>query len=107
MPLPQSAAADLLAQNSRAILQATSLLKAMANEKRLQIVCLLLERELSVTQINQQLTLSQSALSQHLAILRRDNLVTTRRESQTIYYSLTSEGAKAIVETLATQFCRK
>ncbi|MGM0522307.1 MAG: ArsR/SmtB family transcription factor [Pseudomonadota bacterium] len=106
MPLPQTAAADLLAQNGRAIEQATSLLKAMANEKRLQIVCLLLERELSVTQINQQLTLSQSALSQHLAILRRDNLVHTRRESQTIYYSLTSDGAKAIVEMLATQFCR-
>lgn len=106
MPLPQNAAADLLAQNGRALEQATSLLKAMANEKRLQIVCLLLEKELSVTQINQQLTLSQSALSQHLAILRRDNLVNTRRESQTIYYSLTSDGAKAIVETLATQFCR-
>lgn len=106
MPLPQNAAADLLAQNGRALEQATSLLKAMANEKRLQIVCLLLEKELSVTQINQQLALSQSALSQHLAILRRDNLVNTRRESQTIYYSLTSDGAKAIVETLATQFCR-
>ncbi|MCL7930117.1 ArsR/SmtB family transcription factor [Halomonas llamarensis] len=105
MPLSQSAAADLLAQNSRAIEQSTLLLKAMANEKRLQIVCLLLERELSVTQINQQLTLSQSALSQHLAILRRDNLVHTRRESQTIYYSLTSDGAKAMVETLAAQFC--
>lgn len=106
MPLPENNAADLLAQNGRAIEHATSLLKAMANEKRLQIVCLLQERELSVTQINQQLTLSQSALSQHLAILRRDNLVNTRRESQTIYYSLTSDGAKAIVETLATQFCR-
>ncbi|MDR5898311.1 metalloregulator ArsR/SmtB family transcription factor [Halomonas vilamensis] len=106
MPLPQSAAADLLAQNSHTIEKATALLKAMANEKRLQIVCLLLEKELSVTQINQQLSLSQSALSQHLAILRRDNLVNTRRESQTIYYSLTSNGAKAIVEALAAQFCR-
>ncbi|MYL24089.1 ArsR/SmtB family transcription factor [Vreelandella massiliensis] len=106
MPPSHSAATDLLAHNGRAIEQATSLLKAMANEKRLQIVCLLLEKELSVTQINQQLALSQSALSQHLAILRRENLVNTRRESQTIYYSLTSDGAKAIVETLATRFCR-
>ncbi|BBM05873.1 hypothetical protein HAALTHF_37180n [Vreelandella aquamarina] len=61
-------------------------------------------KELSVTQINQQLSLSQSALSQHLAILRRDQLVNTRRESQTIYYSLSSESAKAIINTLAQHY---
>jgi DNA-binding transcriptional ArsR family regulator len=59
---------------------------------------------LSVTQINQQLSLSQSALSQHLAILRRDQLVNTRRESQTIYYSLSSDSAKAIIATLAQHY---
>lgn len=105
MPSYNSATAALLASNTRAIQQSTSLLKAMANEKRLKIICLLLEGELSVTQINQQLSLSQSALSQHLAILRREKLVNTRRESQIIYYSLSSQGARAIVETLTTRFC--
>ncbi|PCF97672.1 ArsR/SmtB family transcription factor [Vreelandella nigrificans] len=96
-----SAATRLLEDNCQAIETGTNLLKALANEKRLQILCLLAEKELSVTQINQQLALSQSALSQHLAILRRDQLVNTRRESQTIFYSLKSDSAKAIIDTLA------
>ncbi|MCW4153477.1 MULTISPECIES: ArsR/SmtB family transcription factor [Halomonadaceae] len=97
-------AARLLNHNGHAIEAGTNLLKALANEKRLQILCLLAGKELSVTQINQQLALSQSALSQHLAILRRDQLVNTRRESQTIYYSLSSDSAKAIIMTLADHF---
>lgn len=97
-------AARLLDHNGHAIEAGTNLLKALANEKRLQILCLLAGKELSVTQINQQLALSQSALSQHLAILRRDQLVNTRRESQTIYYSLSSDSAKAIITTLADHF---
>ncbi|MCA1771573.1 MAG: metalloregulator ArsR/SmtB family transcription factor [Halomonas sp.] len=97
-------AARLLNHNGHAIEEGTNLLKALANEKRLQILCLLARKELSVTQINQQLALSQSALSQHLAILRRDQLVNTRRESQTIYYSLSSDSAKAIITTLADHF---
>ena len=68
-----NAATRLLEHNGHALEEGTNLLKALANEKRLQILCLLAEKELSVTQINQQLALSQSALSQHLAILRRDN----------------------------------
>ncbi|SDN12223.1 ArsR/SmtB family transcription factor [Vreelandella arcis] len=99
-----TSAARLLDNNGRAIEAGTNLLKALANEKRLQILCLLAGKELSVTQINQQLALSQSALSQHLAILRRDHLVDTRRESQTIYYSLSSDSAKAIISTLADHF---
>ncbi|MGM0824114.1 MAG: ArsR/SmtB family transcription factor [Pseudomonadota bacterium] len=99
-----TSAARLLDHNGRAIEAGTNLLKALANEKRLQILCLLAGKELSVTQINQQLALSQSALSQHLAILRRDQLVETRRESQTIYYSLSSASAKAIITTLAEHF---
>ncbi|MDR5874824.1 metalloregulator ArsR/SmtB family transcription factor [Halomonas sp. CUBES01] len=99
-----TSAARLLDHNGRAIEAGTNLLKALANEKRLQILCLLAGNELSVTQINQQLALSQSALSQHLAILRRDQLVETRRESQTIYYSLSSDSAKAIITTLAAHF---
>lgn len=104
MPASPSAATRLLDHNCHAIEAGTNLLKALANEKRLQILCLLAEQELSVTQINQQLALSQSALSQHLAILRRDQLVQTRRESQTIYYALSSESAKAILDALAQYY---
>lgn len=104
MSASTSTAARLLEHNGLAIEAGTQLLKALANEKRLQILCLLAETELSVTQINQQLSLSQSALSQHLAILRRDKLVDTRRESQTIYYSLNSDSARAIISTLAQHY---
>lgn len=104
MSASSSAAACLLENNCQNLVSATNLLKALANEKRLQILCLLAEEELSVTQINQQLSLSQSALSQHLAILRRDELVNTRRESQTIYYSFRSDSAKAILDTLAQHY---
>ncbi|SDJ79704.1 ArsR/SmtB family transcription factor [Billgrantia gudaonensis] len=96
-----SAAARLLQAGNEAIDEATSLLKAVANDNRLRILCLLDGSELSVTELNRQLTLSQSALSQHLAILRREGLVTTRRASQTIFYSLQGEEARALVETLA------
>ncbi len=106
MPSSTNAASRLLQQDGNAIAQGTHLLKAMANEKRLQILCLLANQELSVTQINHQLALSQSALSQHLAILRNDGLVTTRRESQTIFYSLTSKSANAILETLAQYYAQ-
>lgn len=82
--------------------QATSLLKAMANYNRLRVLDLLCAEELSVTELNRRIVISQSALSQHLAILRRDNLVSTRRESQTIYYSLKGNLARVIIDTLAT-----
>ncbi|NLW05638.1 MAG: winged helix-turn-helix transcriptional regulator [Pseudomonadaceae bacterium] len=86
--------------------QATNLLKALANENRLLILCYLDDRELSVSELNACLDLSQSALSQHLAVLRRDQLVKTRRESQTIYYSLNGEEAKQIIRTLHSMYCR-
>jgi DNA-binding transcriptional ArsR family regulator len=82
--------------------QATALLKAMANDNRLRILCLLEEQELSVTELNQRLSLSQSALSQHLAILRRERLVRTRRASQTIYYSLSGNNAHTVIDALAS-----
>ena len=78
------AASDL---NANAKIAAT-MLKAIANESRLLILCHLEGKEMSVTELNDHLELSQSALSQHLAVLRKNELVTTRRESQTIYYSL-------------------
>ncbi len=95
-----STSARLLAGGDEAIDRATALLKAMANDNRLRILCLLDEQELSVTELNSRLTLSQSALSQHLAILRRENLVSTRRASQTIYYSCQGNSARTIIEAL-------
>jgi DNA-binding transcriptional ArsR family regulator len=64
------------------------ILKAIANEKRLSIMCALLEQERSVGDLETQINISQSALSQHLAKLRTANIVTTRRDAQTIYYSI-------------------
>ena len=87
--------------------QATLLLKALANENRLMILCYLDGKEMSVSELNACLDLSQSALSQHLAILRRDGLVQTRRESQTIYYSLKGKEAQQMIHTLHGIYCRK
>ncbi|GGB02554.1 ArsR/SmtB family transcription factor [Agarivorans gilvus] len=84
---------------------ALKLLKALANESRLMILCHLLEGELTVGELNQRVQLSQSALSQHLAWLRKDQLVATRKESQTIYYSLSSEEAKAVLGQLHKLYC--
>ncbi len=85
--------------------EATRLLKALANEKRLMILCLLAEGEHSVGQLNEQLDLSQSALSQHLAVLRQDALVVTRREAQTIHYALADGPARRMVELLHDVYC--
>ena len=84
---------------------ASRLLKALANEKRLLILCLLSEGERSVSALNAQLDLSQSALSQHLAVLRADGLVQTRREAQTILYAIADGPAQRIMQTLHDIFC--
>lgn len=84
---------------------AAALLKALANPKRLQILCTLRDGELSVGALNARIPLSQSALSQHLAVLRSDGLVSTRRESQTIYYSLRPGPALDIIRVLYGHFC--
>ena len=91
-----------LEQNAR---KASALLKAMANERRLLILCHLAQGEKSVSELEGLVTLSQSALSQHLARLRRDGLVSTRRVAQTIYYSLAGREAGAIMETLHALYC--
>src|SRR4051812_12859900 len=91
-----------LEQNAR---KASALLKAMANERRLLILCYLAQGEKSVSEIENLVSLSQSALSQHLARLRRDGLVSTRRAAQTIYYSLAGREAQAIMETLHALYC--
>ncbi|GLR77112.1 ArsR/SmtB family transcription factor [Aliivibrio sifiae] len=87
--------------------QAVTLLKAMANERRLFILCLLLDGELSVGQIAEKLELSQSALSQHLGWLRKDELVSTRKESQTVFYSLNSHEVRSVIQLLHDLYCQK
>ncbi len=84
--------------------QAAALLKAMANERRLTILAILSEGERSVRELEGMVQLSQSALSQHLARLRRDHLVQTRRSAQTIFYSLRGDAAKQVMECLANLY---
>jgi DNA-binding transcriptional ArsR family regulator len=81
------------------------LLELMANERRLMILCELGSGERSVGELMSVIDLSQSALSQHLAKLRAEGLVATRRVSQTIYYHLASARAAAIIETLTRLYC--
>jgi len=87
--------------------KASDLLGAMANTSRLMILCRLADGERSVSDLQPLIGLSQSALSQHLAVLRRKHLVRTRREGQSIYYSLSSGEAASIMHTLHDQFCRR
>ena len=84
---------------------ASRVLKALANEKRLLLLCQLVEGECSVGELNARVDLSQSALPQHLAVLRDEGLVTTRREAQTIYYALAPGPAHRIIETLHGIYC--
>ena len=84
---------------------ASALLKAMSNERRLLILCHLSRSERSVGELCELVDVSQSALSQHLAKLRHDDLVKTRREAQTIYYSLRGEAVKRILDTLYDLYC--
>jgi DNA-binding transcriptional ArsR family regulator len=79
---------------------AAALLGAMANARRLHILCLLMDGEHSVGSLAEKVSLSQSALSQHLAKLRGLNIVSTRRQGQTIYYSFASAAARELVVKL-------
>src|SRR3546814_11514478 len=84
--------------------KASTLLKAMGNERRLAVLCHLSVREHSVTELCRLVGLSQSALSQHLAKLRRDHLVTTRRSAQTVYYSVASPEVAPLLRSLSQVF---
>jgi DNA-binding transcriptional ArsR family regulator len=85
--------------------KACGLLKAMANEARLMVLCQLIEGEKSVTELQEAVGLSQSAMSQHLAVLRDEDIVATRRDGQSVYYRIVSGNATALMETLHRQFC--
>ena len=80
-------------------------MKALGNESRLMILCLLSEGEHSVSELNEVIPLSQSALSQQLARLREQGLVKTRRESQTVYYSLAEGPADRVIHLLHDIYC--
>ncbi|MGI9260756.1 MAG: ArsR/SmtB family transcription factor [Woeseiaceae bacterium] len=84
---------------------ACELLKAMANEWRLMILCQLAEGEKTVSELQSILGLSQSALSQHLAILRREKIVRSRKHAQSVSYSLTGDEATKVMESLHDVFC--
>jgi DNA-binding transcriptional ArsR family regulator len=86
---------------------AAGLMKALGNESRLTILCILAEGERSVGDLNKLVPLSQSALSQQLARLRQQGLVDTRRESQTIYYSLSSGPTDRVINLLHDIYCGK
>jgi len=86
-------------------LRASTLLKAMSNQHRLMILCQLASGEKRVGELEGLIDLGQSALSQHLARLRRDNFVQTRRSAQNIYYSLVGPETSSVIETLYGLYC--
>ena len=85
--------------------EVASLLAALANEKRLLVLCHLLLGERSVTTLADEVGLSQSAMSQHLAKMRALGLVSGRRDAQTIYYSIASDELRQVMATLAEVYC--
>ena len=87
--------------------KAAELLKALANEQRLMILCNLLQGPLSVGQLNERVSLSQSALSQHLAVLRESGIVRTEREAQSVWYSLPAGVVRRLIAVLHGEFCKR
>ncbi len=85
--------------------QAAELLKALSNPQRLRVMCMLIDGERTVGEINAEIELSQSALSQHLAVLRDGGWVQTRRESQSVYYSVADGPVHKIIQTLHDIYC--
>jgi len=86
--------------------QAASMLKSLGNERRLLVLCLLIQvGEMSVGAMLEHIPLSQSALSQHLARMREEGLVSYRRESQTLYYRIANPDVEKIIATLKAIYC--
>jgi DNA-binding transcriptional ArsR family regulator len=90
-------------QNAR---NASDYLKALAHESRLMLLCFLSERERSVSELETLLALRQPTVSQQLARLRADGLVTTRREGKTIWYSLSDEDTRHVIRLIYDKFCK-
>jgi len=95
-----------LDQFMRKARKASDFLKALSHENRLLLLCLLAERERTVTELENILSLRQPMVSQQLARLRLDQLVTTRREGKAIYYSLATDDVRSIISVIYDIFCR-
>ena len=102
--LARSHDVELMADNAK---RAANFLKALAHESRLMMLCILAKGEKSVSELEEILNLRQPTVSQQLARLRADGLVTTRRDGKTIYYSVASDDARTIVGAIYDVFCRK
>ena len=85
--------------------ETADVLKSIANPKRLMILCALIEEEKTVSALNELVPLSQSALSQHLARLRAENLVATRKERQTVHYSISDPRIVELMSNLYELYC--
>ena len=93
-------------QLERSAGEAANFLKLLANEHRLLILCrLVAEREMSVGKLGEAVGLSQSALSQHLARLREDGIVATRRDAQTVFYRIADKNVARVLTVLKSIFC--
>jgi ArsR family transcriptional regulator, virulence genes transcriptional regulator len=95
---------DRMVDNAK---RASDFLKALAHESRLMILCILAEGEKSVSELEDLLRLRQPTVSQQLARLRSDGLVTTRRDGKAIYYRLASDEARVVIGAIYDVFCRK
>lgn len=101
----QAAAPALPTQLHRHADEAVAVLKAMASHNRLMLLCELVQGERSVGELAQALGLAQATVSQHLSLLRRDGVVSGRREAQTIHYRISDPRVQALMTTLFRQFC--
>ncbi|MDM7983077.1 MAG: metalloregulator ArsR/SmtB family transcription factor [Maricaulis sp.] len=85
--------------------EVADLMKTLAHPSRLLALCAMMEKERSVGELAESLGMRAQAMSQQLAILRNKGLVTTRRDGQTIYYGLASEGIRSVMDALYTAYC--
>ncbi|MFT5806605.1 MAG: DNA-binding transcriptional ArsR family regulator [Moritella dasanensis] len=95
---------ELIDMQERAT-EVADLLKTMAHPERLMVLCQLVEGEMSASQLQENSTLSQSAFSQHLAVLRKNNIVKVRKESQSVFYTLADERIEALIGSFYKIFC--
>jgi len=95
-----------LTQMQNSATEASELLKVMAHPERLMVLCQLTQGEVGVGELQASSSLSQSAFSQHLTVLRKHNLIKARKESQQVFYSLCDPRVESLIETLYSVFCR-
>ena len=88
------------------VARASNLMKALSSETRLLLLCRMSEGEASVTELAEMLAMRPSSVSQQLSLLRKDGLAKTRREGQTIFYSLHGEEAQQVISVLYALYCK-